>query len=170
MLGRPADMILAAETHVKEGDANGMLKAIKAAGFDATVAHAKQSAKSTKGSHAGMIAGCRTRWRSDPLVSCRDPDGLVARRHDVTGRSVRLAGVEVLVLTAYFQCDAGLFGPNSDICEEVEYLTRCGRRMFILLADFNIPVDKLTQDCYQGTSPSVGQSQCRRWGVMPRLW
>ena len=51
-----------------------------------------------------------------------------------------LQGVEVLLLSGYFEDGTGLdSNENLQVLHDIAYLTRDGRRPFILGADFNNP-------------------------------
>ncbi len=77
-------------------------------------------------------------WYSKPLATCTDIEGNLSPGHRLTGRTVAIAGVEILVLAAYFLSGGDLQSPtNIGILKQVDHLTRGGNTPFILGADFN---------------------------------
>ncbi len=133
-----ADVVLAAEHHLKEDKIDDILKATGRAGWNTTVGPANQSAKSKSGSNAGVLAQVHGRWHSTPWAECKDAQGHVGPWFNLVGRTTSLNGTEVQVLCGYFDGDEGLGGSNWHILARVEYLTGRGNDPFVFAADFNM--------------------------------
>ncbi len=95
------------------------------------------------GTSAGCLALVKKHWFSKPLTTCSDGSGLVNQGSRLAGRTIKIQGVEILVLAGYFQCGGDLDSPtNKNILQEIEDLTRGGEAPFILGADVNFSEDK----------------------------
>ncbi len=137
LVGCGDDAVLAAELHVKRRDVDKVLKLAGKNGWNATVGPARQSTKSLPGSNAGVLAQVHGRWRSTPWAECVDQRGHVGPWHNLIGRSATINGIEVQLMSGYFDCQEGLSGTNWYILARVEQVTGVGRDPFVLAVDAN---------------------------------
>ncbi len=136
-----ADAILLAEVHLKKDRTHELLADAGRLGWSATIGPARQSANSTTGSNAGVAACIHGRWQDLAWPDCVDHRGRVGPYSDLVGRSVRLDGLDLQIMSAYFDCHDGVLGRNLSLLEKVEYRTGAGRDPFILAADVNLSPD-----------------------------
>ena len=93
----------------------------------------------SNGTSAGVLALVRTRWFSKPLSICTDEAGVLCHTPRLAGRVIRVMGRESL-MTAYFEHSISFRSDiNANLMQDVCFLTRDGKRPFILGADFNFP-------------------------------
>ena len=99
-----------------------------------------------------VLALVRTQCFSDPLSECTDEVGIPYSNPLLAVRVVRVMGREILLLTMYFEYYVGFRrGINANLMHDVCFLTRGGKVLFILRADFNFP-------------PSLWQDLCAAHG------
>ena len=80
----------------------------------------------------------RNHWHSKPLAVCIDK-GRLMEGGRLSGRTILLGGIEIIVLTAYLEHGSGLGSPtNRSVLYQIDYITRSGRRPFILGLDANV--------------------------------
>ncbi len=127
-----SDAVLLAELHLKADKVDSCLCPAGRSGWDTSIGPARQSSLSVAGSNAGVATMVHHRWLSTPWPDSVDCKGRAGPFSDLVGRSVRLDDVEVDLLVAYFDCQAGLEGRNLDLLERVEHRTGAGRSPFYL--------------------------------------
>ena len=90
---------------------------------------------------------------SKPLSICADEAGILCPNSRLAGRVIRVMGMELILLTAYFAHSVGFRNEmNVNLMHDLCFLTRDGRFPFILRADFIFPPRLWQDSCLHGGS------------------
>ena len=104
-----------------------------------TAAPAAQPPDFAVGTYGGVLTAARKHSSTEAIARDTPQDGwAMSAEHDLAGRTVRLRGVDVLVLGGYAK-DGGYHR----LAAAVARITRNGKLPCIWLADFNAPPDEL---------------------------
>ncbi len=110
VLNLRADAVLLAEVHLKRERTHELLAEAGRMGWNTTIGPARQSANSATGSNAGVAACIHGRWQDFAWPDCTDHRGRIGPYSDLVGRSVRLNGFDLQIMSAYFDCHDGVLG------------------------------------------------------------
>ncbi len=141
-----ADIMLIAETHMRRCEVEAMRNQAKRQGYECTVAPAEQSENSERGTHGGLLALAKLGRRSSPLSRCEGTDGAILDSSSLVGREIWVDAVPVIFLGGCLETGTVLSGCNLAVLQEVEEITRTGKRLFIMAADFNASPDDWCRD------------------------
>ena len=131
------DIIMLAEVHKDKSDMLELIKKQIIHGRIATGAPAVPSTTSDSGTSGGVLTMVAKHWHSNPIASS-DPQGRLTPGSRLTGRSVTIDERDVLMLSGYFESGKDLHsGENRKLTMDIDYISRSGKRPFVLGADFN---------------------------------
>ena len=139
------DIALTPETRILRNYISAELKQLSKRGRAGYGAPGKFT--ETEGTSAGCMTLVKKYWFSKLLTSSTDSQGKINTDSRLSGRSVRIKGVDIIVLTGYFLSGGSPSDPiNRRMLQDVDNLTRGGKNLFILGADFNFGSEKLKND------------------------
>ena len=122
-------------------------KTLEAVGRRCFGTSARPTGNSIHGNSGGVLIAPLRHLDMLPLSYPQD-NTIHFAEDDMVGFTMRLRGVDVLLVQVYFETGTGLGPNNTRKLKKLAHIAKCNRLLFIAFGDFNMPPERIAESSF----------------------